>query len=98
MIIWSNLSHFAAMLTYLYVTNRATKYKNKIQKLENNYQKAQDEESQYTFLQMATDGFYPFLYSILYMWECGCGEKPIEFTNYYKGSKFAIAVLGKIKN
>ena len=45
-------------------------------------------------LQVLCNGLVPTFFSTLYLTECGFGERPIDFVNYYKESWYTLAVLG----
>lgn len=89
---WSSFCHFASLLAFFYLSNKATKYKQHLKRaLDENFK----EGGQRNAMQVFCNGIFPLIYSALYLWECGCGERPIDFNNNYKASKYALAVLGK---
>jgi uncharacterized membrane protein len=79
-------------MTFFYVSNKATKYKQNLKRL---LEEDHKENGQRDILQVICNGIFPLIYSALYLWDCGCGERPIEFTNRYTASKHTLAVLGK---
>ena len=80
------------MITFFYVSNKATKYKRNVKKdLEEN---EKEKKGQRDIFQVLANGFTPLFYSALYIWETGCSELPIDFTKNRQANMFSIAILG----
>ncbi len=45
--------------------------------------------------QVLSNGFFPALFSAMYLVECGYGERPIDFLNDYKSTWYTVAILGE---
>ena len=78
-------------MSFFIVSSKATKYKENLKK---HLEDDRKDNSQRNIIQVFSNGFVPFIFSLLYIWECGCGERPIDFNRYYHANMYAIAVLG----
>ncbi len=103
------------MLTFFYVSNRATKYKQfEKKKFEAEFKESKfnAKEIKYFIIklyylshfgikdgqrdaaQVLSNGFFAAFFSVLYILDCGYGEKPIDFIYDYKATRYSLAVLG----
>jgi uncharacterized membrane protein len=91
---WSSLCHFAALMAFFYVTRKATSHVQNLKKLRDEDEVAAEH---YDILRIIANGFIPFLYSILYLFDCGSGDRPIEFNSNYniQANKYAVSILGE---
>jgi hypothetical protein len=88
----SSFCHFAALITFFYVSNKATKYKRNFKRdLE---ESDKDKKGERDIFQVLANGFTPTIYSFLYILDRGCIEVPIDFTKNRQANMFSIAILG----
>jgi uncharacterized membrane protein len=81
------------LITFFYVSNKATKYKRNFKKdLE---ESDKDKKGERDIFQVLANGFTPTIYSLLYVLDSGCNEVPIDFTKNRQANMFSIAVLGR---
>lgn len=76
-----------------FLGNRATKYKRSLKKnLEEN---EKEKKGQRDTIQVLANGLTPCIYSILYIWNSGCGEKEIDFDSRTEAASLcSIGILG----
>lgn len=89
---WSNLCHFAALSAFFYTSNKATHFKEDVKAL---YDEHFKQGGQRNAIQVFCNGFFAFTFSLLYILECGVGERAIDFHRDYKASVYTIAFLCK---
>ena len=81
-------------MAFFYVTRKATGHVENLKKLSGEDELATEN---YDILRVIANGFIPFLYSVLYLLDCGSGDRPIEFNSNYniQANKYAVSVLGE---
>jgi uncharacterized membrane protein len=60
-----------------------------------NSYKSFKQDGQRDAAQVLSNGFMATFFSVLYLLDCGFGEKPIDFIYDYKATRYSLAVLGK---
>jgi uncharacterized membrane protein len=88
---YSNYCHLVALMTFFYLANKATNYRDDVKK---KFDPEYKEGGQRDWLQVVSNGFFATFFSAFYINECGFGERPIDFEHDYKPSWYSIAVLG----
>ena len=92
-ITFSSLCHFVALLAFFFTSNKATKFReNAKKKFEADFK----EGGQRDAAQVLSNGFFATFFSILYLIDCGYGERPIDFVYDYKATQYSLAVLGSL--
>ena len=87
------MCHFAAFIAFLFVTRRVNNYVESKVMHRNHFDEMP--EGEYEIFRVVGNGFIPFIYSTLYLLDCGSGDRPIEFQENTQANKYQIAILGE---
>ncbi|XP_026466951.1 transmembrane protein 19 isoform X3 [Ctenocephalides felis] len=87
----SNYIFFTCLIAFFVSSSRATKFRQHLKsKIEDDFK----EGGQRNWIQVLCNGGMVTQLSILFILDCGCEERPINFATDYRGSWLSIAVLG----
>lgn len=93
-IILSISSHafLACLATFFFSSSRATKFRsNEKRKFENDFK---DGEGRRNWAQVICNAGMPTQLALLYLLDCGYGERPIDFTQLYRSSWLGVGIMG----
>lgn len=87
----ANHAFFACLVVFFFSSSKATKFRSQIKKkFEKDFKEG---EGQRNWIQVFCNGGVATLLAILYLIDCGSGEKPINFTNFYRSSWLGLGVM-----
>lgn len=90
----SSHAFLASLATFFFTSSRATKYRSDMkQKIENGFKGG---EGRRNWIQVLCNGGMALLLSMLYLLDCGSGERPIDFSKNYRSSWLGIGILSKL--
>lgn len=88
----ANHAFLASLITFFFSSSRATKFRSNLKiKLEDDFK----EGGQRNWAQVLCNGGMATQLALLYLLDCGSGERPIDFQNLYRSSWLGIGVMGK---
>jgi len=89
----SSFSFLASLLAFFLFASKATKFRSfKKKKIEADFK----EGGQRNWIQVICNGGPASLFAVLYMWEVGCVNLPIDFSSTFSASWYAMAVLSSL--
>ncbi|XP_055384045.1 transmembrane protein 19 isoform X2 [Condylostylus longicornis] len=82
---------FASLVLFFFTSSKATKFRSNLKrKFEDDFK----EGGQRNWVQVLCNGGMATQLSLLYLLDCGSGERPINFSQFYRSSWLGIAILG----
>ncbi|XP_058464060.1 transmembrane protein 19 [Malaya genurostris] len=88
----SSHAYFACLATFFFTSSRATKFRSHLKrKLEEEFR---DGEGQRNWAQVICNAGMPTQLALLYLLDCGYGERPIDFMQLYRSSWLSIGIMG----
>lgn len=89
----ANHAFFVCLVVFFFSSSKATKFRSQIKKkFEKDFK---DGEGQRNWIQVFCNCGVATLLAVLYLIDCGSGEKPINFSNFYRSSWLGLGVMSR---
>lgn len=89
----ANHAFFVCLVVFFFSSSKATKFRGHIKhKFEKDFK---DGEGQRNWIQVFCNCGVATLLAVLYLIDCGSGEKPINFTSFYRSSWLGLGVMSR---
>lgn len=90
----ANHAYLACLVTFFLSSSRATKFRSSEKRtFEEEFKGG---EGRRNWVQVLCNAGMPLQLSILYLIDCGSGERPIDFTTYYRSSWLSVGVMSSL--